>query len=143
MDKMDSPIIEDSMDIEETSHATSRKPVIAGVFLITAGILSLLTWISVFIFDFSTIDPTLFQQQGINITIQQIHMIMNICATLAIILSIFPIIGGIFAFKRGKWAITLLGGILGLFIIGPIFISSILSLIGLILVILSKEEFNT
>ncbi len=129
-------------DVIEGNRKTSSKPLIAGIFLIIAGILSLLTWLSVFLFDFSTIDPSIIQQQGVNITIQQIEMIINTCATIAIILTIFPIIGGFFSIKRNKWALAVLGAILGLFIMGPIFISSILSLIGLILIILSKEEFN-
>lgn len=126
----------------EENKKTSSKPMIAGIFLIIAGILSLLTWFSVLLFDFSTIDPSIIQQQGVNITIQQIEMIINTCATIAVILTIFPILGGFFSIKRNKWALSLLGSILGLFIIGPIFISSILSLISLILIILSKEEFN-
>ncbi|HEC89910.1 MAG: hypothetical protein DRN12_01260 [Thermoplasmata archaeon] len=122
---------------------TSSKPLIAGIFLIIAGILSILTWLSVSLVDFSTIiDPTMFQQQGVNLSMQQIESIINICATIAIILAIFPIIGGIFSVTRRKWAVAILGGVLGLFIIGPIFISSILSLIGLILIALSKEEFK-
>jgi len=46
------------------------------------------------------------------------------------------LIGGIMALKRKMWGLCILGGILGLFSFGFIF-----SLIGLILVAMSKDEF--
>jgi len=66
----------------------------------------------------------------------------TICGTIGCILSVFPILGGIVTLKRKMRGLALVGGLIGLFMIGPLFASSILSLIGLIFVGLSKEEFQ-
>ena len=68
--------------------------------------------------------------------------IFVICGSVSFFLSIFTILGGIMAFKKQMWGLALTGGILGLFTIGPLFVSSILSLIGIILVFISKKEFQ-
>jgi hypothetical protein len=52
------------------------------------------------------------------------------------ILPVITLVGGIMALKRRMWGLALVGGILGLFSTGFIF-----SLIGLILVAMSKNEF--
>ena len=49
--------------------------------------------------------------------------------------------GGIVSLKRKKRGLALVGSIIGLLLIGPVFASSILSLIGLILIGKSKKEF--
>ena len=88
------------------------------------------------------IDTSLIPQEGLEISIEQLQSILMACATIGVILSIFPILGGIFALKSKMWGIALVGGILGLFTIGPVFISSILSLIAIILLAMSRGEFQ-
>ena len=119
----------------------SSFPTIAGILLIIAGVLALISWISVITMDVSMIDVSVFQELDSTITLEQIQEILVICGTIGCILSIIPILGGILALKRKLWGIALAGGIVGLFTIGPIFASSILALIGLILVATSKKEF--
>jgi len=65
-----------------------------------------------------------------------------ICGTIGCILSAFPILGGIVTLKRKLRGLALVGSLVGLFLIGPVFVSSILSLIGLILIVKSKKEFH-
>jgi hypothetical protein len=123
----------------------SYKPIIAGILLLIAGLLGIYTWISTAIFDISTIDPTIIEQlrqSGVEITIEQMQNILGVCAIIGIIISIFPILGGITSIKRKMWGITIVMSIIGLFTIGPFLLSSLLSLIALILIILSKKEFQ-
>lgn len=64
--------------------------------------------------------------------------IMIACAALIIIFSIFAIIGGIYALKRKKFGVAVLGAVLGLFtILGTIF-----ALIAVLILALSRKEFN-
>ena len=65
-----------------------------------------------------------------------------ICGTVGFFLSVFAILGGIMSVRRQLWGLVLAGGILGLFTIGPVFISSVLSLIAIILVAISRKEFQ-
>jgi len=120
----------------------SSKPLIAGILLMIAGVLALVSWISVITMDVSMIDMSVLQELDPTITPERIQEILVICGTIGCILAIIPILGGILALKRKLWGISLAGGIVGLFTIGPIFASSILALIGLILVATSKKEFH-
>ncbi|MFE3846122.1 hypothetical protein ACFL1L_04610 [Thermoplasmatota archaeon] len=128
------------MDIESNNKdINSYKPIIAGILLLIAGILGMYTWISA---SFYNIDPTIIEQSGIDITIEQIESILGVCTVIGFIVSIFPILGGILSFKRKSWSFCIVLSILGLFTIGPFLISSILAFIGLILIAISKNEFK-
>ena len=128
------------MDAESNNNDNrSYKPIIAGILLLIAGILGMYTWISA---SFFNIDPTIIEQSGIDITIEQIESILGVCTVIGFIVSIFPILGGILSFKRKSWGFCIVLSILGLFTIGPFLISSILAFIGLILIAISKNEFK-
>jgi len=126
------------------------KPFIAGILFITAGSISLLMWIGLASINLAFIESTiLIELQSIsaeytfdNLSPESIKELLIICGSIGFFFSIFTILGGIMSFKKQFWKITLLGGILGLFSIGPLFISSILSTIGLLLVFISRKEFN-
>ena len=60
-----------------------------------------------------------------------------------IALSVIVVMGGLDAIEHRNWKTAVTGGIFGLFLIGPYFILTILSACGLILVSLSKAEFNS
>lgn len=117
----------------------SYLPILAGILLIIAGLLGLFTWTSALALDSSMIQTLLPADSPI--TAEQLQSILATCGIIGCILSIFATTGGIVALKRKAWGLALLGGILGLFTIGPLFLGTIISLIGLILVILAKKEF--
>jgi hypothetical protein len=76
------------------------------------------------------------------ISVEQLQSILATCSIIGCIISIFALVGGIVAVKRKAWGLAIVGGILGLFTIGPFFLGSIISLIGLILVAISRKEFQ-
>ena len=96
-------------------------PITAGMMLILSGALAIIVlWI-----------PLLFTEQYV------------IFGTIGCILSIFPILAGIFAIKRKLWMIAFIGSIIGLFtILTPLIESGILASIGFILIAISKKEFH-
>lgn len=126
----------------QKSLKKGSKTTIAGILLIVAGLLAIMSWISIIIIDVSMIDTSLFQGVDPTITAEKVKDFYAICGTIGCILSVFPILGGIVTLKRKMRGLALVGGLIGLFMIGPLFASSILSLIGLIFVGLSKEEFQ-
>ena len=123
------------------NNLINNKPLIAGILLIIAGLLGIYIWISAPFFDSSVIEESL-RQSGADISIEQFESILNTCTTIGLIISIFPILGGIFSIQRKNWSFCIVLAIIGLFTIGPFFISSLLSLIGLILIIISKNQFG-
>jgi hypothetical protein len=120
----------------------SSMPMVAGILLIISGVLALLSWVSVITTAVSIIDISMLQEMDLTITLEQAQEMLVICGTIGCILAIFVILGGVLALKRKLWGMALAGGILGLFTIGPLFISSILALISIILVIISRKEFQ-
>lgn len=136
----------DPYDYPSKTSGKSYFPIIAGIILIIAGALALITFIQVLIIDISTlesiIDVTQFQTSEVNLSSAQIKEIMNTCAIIGCIISVFPILGGILSFRKKLWGIALACSIIGLFSFGPMLISSILCLIALIFVAISKQEFQ-
>lgn len=136
-------------NVEPIYKQTSNKtlfPKIAGIILIIAGLLAVLNWAQIFTYDASTlesfIDISQIQEIYPQITYQQLNNLLQTCAIIGIIISLFPILGGLFAIQKKLYYIAITGSIIGLFSMGFIFTSSILSLIGLILLIMARQEFK-
>jgi len=110
----------------------SSTPLVGGIFLLLGGILAAGNGIYIAI-----LGGTLGSMYGVNI-----GGIMAVCGAVEAIFGILALLGGIFAIQRKYWGIAIVGSIFGLISIGPLFLSSIFGLIGLILVATSKDEFN-
>jgi len=108
---------------EGIAKPQTAKPVIGGILILIAGLGDLVMglWLAVVGTAFMTIPffPT--------------GMLMT-CAIIWIILGLIAMIGGIFAIKREKFGLAIIGGVLTIY--------TLLGLIGLILVALSKDEFT-
>jgi hypothetical protein len=112
----------------------SALPTAGGVLLIIAGVMGLIAWIYIaFLGGAITQLPVAGAYVG---------GILIICGVIGIIFSILALVGGIVAVQRKMWGLALAGSILGLFTLGFFFISSILSLIALILIAISRSEFK-
>ena len=144
-------LVEDNM--EKSFQQNSSKisiPIIAGILLIISGVLSVVMWMGLASMDVSLIGSTILPEfesisseyGSIAFSEESIKELFVICGSIGFFLSIITILGGIMSIKKQMWGVALAGGILGLFTIGPLFSSSILSLIGLILIIISKNEFQ-
>ena len=68
--------------------------------------------------------------------------ILLVCGIIVIVLALIVVVGGFFGVMRKHWGLVILGGVLGLFLIGPYMLASIFALIGLILVAVSKKDFS-
>lgn len=124
----------------------SSMPLIAGVILIIAGILSIIFWLSFFSLDVATlekaVDISQFKQIDPKITPEQVLGFLRTCAIIGCVIAVFPILGGILAIKRKLWGISLACSIIGLFSLGMLFSSSLLSFVAVILLFISRKEFQ-
>lgn len=68
--------------------------------------------------------------------------ILTVCGIIIIVLALIVVVGGFFGVTRKHWGLAILGGVLGLFLLGPYMLATIFSLIGLILVAVSKKDFS-
>lgn len=64
-----------------------------------------------------------------------------ICAAIEIAFGCLALLGGAMAIQRKSFAVAIAGAIFCMISVGPMFISSILGLIGLILIAISKDSF--
>ena len=126
------------------------KSFIAGILLIIGGAISLLMWIGLATLDIAFIESTIIPEfeslpaeyGSLSINAESIKEVLVICGSLSFFISIFMILGGLMSIKKRMWKLCLTSSILGLFTIGPFFSSSLISLICLILIIISKKEFQ-
>jgi hypothetical protein len=141
------PQREEALLYDQSEGITTRKrkkSLIAGALLIIAGCLSILTWISLATIDVTFIEnilTTVPDTTSFPLTPEALKDMFIICGTIGFFLSLITILGGVMAIRKQWWGIAVAGAIIGLFTIGPIFLSSILSLVSLILLITSKSEF--
>lgn len=119
---------------------SSNMPLIAGIFLIIAGLLGVFTWSSALAMDINMIENVLPPESPI--TADQLQSFLTTCGVIGCILSVLTLAGGIVAVKRKAWGLAVIGGILGLFTIGPALIGSVLSLIGLIFLVMARKDFQ-
>jgi hypothetical protein len=66
---------------------------------------------------------------------------MALCAAGIFVFATIAVVGGICAFYRRAWGLALAGSVLCMLSIGPLAISFILGLIGLVLIAVSRNEF--
>ncbi len=134
-------------DSSQQSSNKSSMPMIGGILLIIGGVLILAQ--SIFIITssetiVSLIDLDIYGEMNLTITPEQMASFLATCGIITTILAIFALLGGILSFKKKTLGLAITGGILGTIAIAPmfIFIPNILCFIGLILIVISRKEFQ-
>jgi hypothetical protein len=132
---------------ENLQHSRSKNSMlkIAGIILIIAGIITIIHWVYIMISpDFIDILMNTGVYDNMNITSEELAAVFNFCGVLGIGLSLFTIIGGVVALQRRMFWLALIGGIVGMFAISPLFffIPNIVSLVGTLLVFRARKDFQ-
>ena len=121
-DKEEQKEFDKIQNLPEIPSKKNQYPKIAGILLILAGILSLIFWLQFYSIDVSYIDESgILSQLKIyypDITAEEVISIVRTIATIVIIVSIFPLLGGILSIKRKIFGIAIACSIIGIFSIG-------------------------
>jgi len=136
-------------NVSDSSKRSSKKiskPMIAGILLIIAGMISIMALVPYLTIDDVAIDDLRendddFNKYAENKTNEEIKNEYVSSGTMGIIISFFPILGGIFALVKKGWLISLVGGLIGI-LFSAVVVSIILALIAFLLIIFSKKEFQ-
>ena len=88
------------------------------------------------------IDISIFQKSFPNITSEDMKQFLILGMTILGIIAIFPLFGGILSLKKKLWGIALASSIFGLSGALAMVIPGILSFIAMILLIISRNEFQ-
>ncbi|NYT12565.1 MAG: hypothetical protein GKC03_08480 [Methanomassiliicoccales archaeon] len=108
----------------------------AGTLIMISGLLAFITGLSMVVYP----DPFInwYSQVFINLSSDAIM----IWGAIMLVFGLISIVGGVRATRRRSWSIATLGGFLGFIASGGFFLGTIFGLIGLILVVISKDEFK-
>lgn len=69
--------------------------------------------------------------------------VLLVCGGIMIVIALIVVLGGVFGIMRKHWGLVIVGGVLGLLFTWPLyFIGSVCALVGLILVAVSKKDFD-
>ncbi len=126
---------------------TKIKPLIAGVLLITAGIICMLMSAPLLLINDETIDyirdtNDFFKDTFQNVTNSQLKQSFMMVGAIGVIFSTFGFIGGTLSIFRKKWLITLIFSIVSIFTILFLILPGLFSIVAVILIYLSKNEFK-
>ncbi len=129
------------MPLVQPGPPKSSKPVVGGILIILAGVLSLA--MGVFMI---AVDPADMEAWGYDpsasydMSLSELDEVLGVCGVIGLVLALVAIIGGAFAVMRKGFAVAIIGGICGMIALGFV-IGGVLGLVGLILVALSRSEF--
>jgi hypothetical protein len=118
----------------------SAMPVVGGVLILIAGLLAIGMGLM-----YLALDVNQLEDSGVTlppeVSTQDLQNILYICGAVVLIFGIIALLGGVFAIQRKSFVLAVCGGIFGMIGIGFLF-GAVLSLIGLILVLVSRHEFQ-
>ena len=125
---------------------SSVKPTIAAALMVLAAVDATINAI----FNLMTISrknlETVYREMGVaeDQIAESVDLVFNIsitCYVIMIIIAVLLLVGAYLTFKRKKWPICLAIAIIGIFSVGFVLTSTILAVIALILIIISRREF--
>jgi len=117
----------------------SALSLIGGILILIAGLMGLALGGIMIAIDVDQLADYGVDVAGIG---DMIEDILTVCGAIFIVLGLIAVVGGFFGVMRKHWGIVILGGVLGLFVLGPYMLGSLFALIGLILVAVSKKDFD-
>ncbi len=112
---------------------------VGGVLIVLAGLMGLAMGGILLAINVEDLDQYGLDVVGVTDILEDI---LTACGVIFIILGVIALIGGAFGVLRKHWGLAVLGGVVGLLVMGPYFLGSIFSLVGLILVIVAKKDFE-
>ncbi len=120
----------------------SSKPTIAAVLIVLAGIFALGQGIMFMVADnayIESMDLTSITDAGYSIS--EIRDMLNTCGIIGVLFGVIAIIGGTIAFTRKHYMLAMVGAVFAIIGLGFL-VGSVLGLIGIILLAMSKQEFE-
>jgi hypothetical protein len=118
----------------------SSMPVIAGIMIIIAGLLAIglgVLYLTMGVSDLESSGVTMPPE----VSLEDVQNLLSVCGALAVLFGVIAIIGGVFTIQRKHFAFAIIGALFGMAGVG-FFLGALLALIALILVAVSKQEFD-
>jgi len=117
----------------------SMLSLIGGILIILAGVMGLV--IGGILLAINVDDLGAYGVDVAGLT-DMVENILTVCGVIFIIFGLIAFVGGVFGVMRKHWGLAVLGGVFGLLCLGPYMLGSLFGLVGLILVIVAKKDFD-
>jgi len=111
----------------------SSVSILAGVFIVIGGIISSVVGLLYLMVS------SMISQIGVGFGVATT---VGVCGAIELAFGMLAIVGGIFAFMRKKFALAIVGAIFCMLSVGFIYSSLVLGMIGLILLVISRSDFD-
>jgi len=129
------------MPLVQPAPPRSSKPVVGGVLIILAGVLSLAMSVMMVVIDPADLEAWGYDPSAsYDMSLSDLEEALGVCGAIGLVLALVAILGGTFAVMRKSFAFAIIGGICAIIGFGFV-VGSVLGLVGLILVALSRSEF--
>lgn len=119
-----------SLEISE-SVEHSQKPMFAAIMFAGAGVLDIVSALMLLTYD------GYIPEYGVDVS-----GVLGLCGTLALIFGGCALLAAFMSYRRDRPALTLVAGTLGMLGVGPLYLGSVLSFIGIVIVALARDEFS-
>lgn len=116
---------------QDAADTPSQRPAIAALLMVGGGISELILAVRDLTMHVPATDLPI-----------DLSGLVTFCGALELILGLIVIAGGLVAFRKGSFTLILVAAIAGMLGVGPFYVGFIMSLIALILVALSRDEFE-
>lgn len=126
---------------QQSQKPHSGRPTAAGILLILAAIQAIGMGAGILLVGSSLEDFIMEELAGTDIPFD-IGNFLTLCGAMMLIFGIFALVGAVMALQRKSWSLAVIGAVMGLFTVGIFLTGSIFSLIALILLAVSRDEFN-
>ncbi len=123
------------------SKEPSKYPEVAGVLMVVAALIAILFAISA-IMGLGEVVEQVQPELPEELDTDFFETILNACFVLISVFGVVLLVGGFLAYNRKSWLMVMVCAIIGIFSIGFFLISSVLSIVALILIVMSKDEFQ-
>jgi hypothetical protein len=118
----------------------SSMPLFAGIMVIIAGLAAIGMG-----FLYLTMGASDLDGSGVTlppeVSLEDVQDVLSVCGSLAILFGVIAIIGGVFTIQRKHFALAIIGALFGMAGVGFL-LGALLALIALILIAVSKQEFD-
>lgn len=121
-------------------HEKGFLSMVGGICILIAGLMGIVTGAILMAIDVNDLSD--YGISGLSDVADMVEDILTVCGAIFLILGLIVALGGFFGIQRKHFGIVILGGVLGLFMFGPYMLGSLLALVGLILVAVSKKDFD-
>ena len=128
-----------AMRLDAVPVSRSQKPLVAGVLLVGAAILDIVTAIALLTWDVWSVAARVGVPSYI---VPSIEGFLRTCGALVLVFGIIAGIGGVFSYRRRMSTLAIIGAIFGMLGVGPFYLGAIMGLVALILIAISRDDFD-